>query len=451
MGRIEGSSHVGSPYRGDPLLPRPGCDSRQPVTNACPPPAPAARIPAVPVRRPRSAWSGRLLIALAGALAVAWASPASAQAPLRKIAELRLSILGISATVEPANPAVPKNTPAGLRVVVRSGERELSLLETAAVFGAGFEIQGDLTGPGLSKTLALPVHPGPAGRPDRPGRHPAGPHPAPRPPDPPTPGAARLGGLLRRQPPHHRPRAPRLRPDPAAGRPPGHRAGAGDLGQDAPAHPRRDQGAGDRPRGRRLRRLRVRPRPQARVRDRGHDVPGRLQPRRRRAAADDQPPAGTRPPGPRHAPAHHRPGPLPGGRRRRRRRGGAGAEAAPPAERPGAHLDPERDRHPGQHRLPQVLLLRSALRGQRDPGGLGARGGPGDGDDRAAPGPGPRPRGHRGQPPRPADPGARREGDRPAADDGGARRGARRHGGHRRRRRDALAGWAGSGRVPPAR
>ena len=105
---------------------------------------------------------------LAGVLALSWAAPASAQAPLRKIAELRLSILGISAGVEPAHPAVPKNTPAGVRIVVRSGERELSLAETAAVFGAGFEIQGDLSGPGLSKTLALPYTPAPLDDPNDP-------------------------------------------------------------------------------------------------------------------------------------------------------------------------------------------------------------------------------------------------------------------------------------------
>ena len=46
---------------------------------------------------------------------------AHAQAPLRKIGELELSVLGLSAAPSPLNATVPKNTASGIRVVVTAG------------------------------------------------------------------------------------------------------------------------------------------------------------------------------------------------------------------------------------------------------------------------------------------------------------------------------------------
>jgi len=46
---------------------------------------------------------------------------ARAQAPLRKIGELELSVLGLTATPSPLNATVPKNTASGIRVVVNGG------------------------------------------------------------------------------------------------------------------------------------------------------------------------------------------------------------------------------------------------------------------------------------------------------------------------------------------
>ena len=90
-------------------------------------------------------------------LLLSWASaPSSAQTPLRKIGELELAVRGLSATVEPENPVVPKNVASAVRVVVRAGDRELTTAEAAEFLGPAFEVQGELSGPGLTATLSLP-------------------------------------------------------------------------------------------------------------------------------------------------------------------------------------------------------------------------------------------------------------------------------------------------------
>ena len=94
---------------------------------------------------------------LAAFLLAGSAVPAEAQAPRRKIGELRLSLLGISAGVDPANPVVPKNTPAGVRVVVRAGTGELSLADVVGLFGPGFTLEAEISGPGLPRAITLPV------------------------------------------------------------------------------------------------------------------------------------------------------------------------------------------------------------------------------------------------------------------------------------------------------
>ena len=93
---------------------------------------------------------------LAGVLGLLVALPVAAEPPLRKIGEMELSLLGLSATVQPENPVVPKNVASAVRIVVRAGERELSASETADFLGAGFEVQAELSGPGLTQTLSLP-------------------------------------------------------------------------------------------------------------------------------------------------------------------------------------------------------------------------------------------------------------------------------------------------------
>jgi hypothetical protein len=49
------------------------------------------------------------------------ASSISAQTPLRKIGEMDLSIVGVSAIVDPPRLTVPKNIPTGLPITVRGG------------------------------------------------------------------------------------------------------------------------------------------------------------------------------------------------------------------------------------------------------------------------------------------------------------------------------------------
>ncbi len=105
---------------------------------------------------------GHRAIAGVGLLAALLSSlPALAQAP-RKIGELQLSLVGLSARLDPPNPAVPKNTAAGVRVVVEAGGRVLEPAEVAAFLDSGFEVQAELSGPGLNSTLTLPGPEAPA-------------------------------------------------------------------------------------------------------------------------------------------------------------------------------------------------------------------------------------------------------------------------------------------------
>jgi hypothetical protein len=91
------------------------------------------------------------------AVALAGAVPGFAQTPTRKLGQLRLSVVGVSATLDPGSPVVPKNTASGVRVVVRSGDVELSAADVATFLGtAGYKVEALLSGPGLPFTVALP-------------------------------------------------------------------------------------------------------------------------------------------------------------------------------------------------------------------------------------------------------------------------------------------------------
>jgi hypothetical protein len=102
------------------------------------------------LRAPAARASRAALVAV-----LATASPALAQAPLRQIGQMKLSVLGVSATVDPLNPTVPKNIEAGVRIVVSVGGAPASLPDAARFFGVGFTIQGELSGPGLTETQTL--------------------------------------------------------------------------------------------------------------------------------------------------------------------------------------------------------------------------------------------------------------------------------------------------------
>ena len=84
------------------------------------------------------------------------ASLLHAQTTLRKIGELRLPVQSISATVSPANPTIPKNTAAGVRIVVSTASGPLNSADVAQFLGGAFEVHGELSGPGLVGTITLP-------------------------------------------------------------------------------------------------------------------------------------------------------------------------------------------------------------------------------------------------------------------------------------------------------
>ena len=97
----------------------------------------------------------RGLIAVAVALGAA--SPAFAQAPTRKLGQLRLSVVGVSATLDPLEPVVPKNIASAVRIVVTSGETQMNAGELATFLGtAGYKVEALLSGPGLPFTISLP-------------------------------------------------------------------------------------------------------------------------------------------------------------------------------------------------------------------------------------------------------------------------------------------------------
>ena len=93
------------------------------------------------------------LVALANGLLPA---PAAAQAPLRKIGEMELQLAGLGAVLDPVNPVVPKNTPAGVQVIVRAGGRQLTAAEVETLVGGSFFIEAELNGPGLPRTITTP-------------------------------------------------------------------------------------------------------------------------------------------------------------------------------------------------------------------------------------------------------------------------------------------------------
>ena len=92
----------------------------------------------------------------AGALALTLALAAPSEAQFRKIGEMELRLSGMSATPENLEPVVPKNTPGGVRIIVRAGGVDLSLTDLSRFLGASFIVQGELSGPGFSQPISLP-------------------------------------------------------------------------------------------------------------------------------------------------------------------------------------------------------------------------------------------------------------------------------------------------------
>jgi hypothetical protein len=100
-------------------------------------------------RRP---WAGFV----GAALVLAATAHAQAQTATHRLGRLKLSVLGISAGIEPLAPVVPKNTASGVRIVVRGGGEELPAAEVARLLGSEFRVEAELSGPGLPQTVTLP-------------------------------------------------------------------------------------------------------------------------------------------------------------------------------------------------------------------------------------------------------------------------------------------------------
>ncbi len=88
--------------------------------------------------------------------AVLLGMPAQAQTALRKIGEMDLTLLGLTATVDNPAPVVPKNTPSGIRVIFKAGTTQLSDADVARFLGGSFQVQAELSGPGI-QTVTLPL------------------------------------------------------------------------------------------------------------------------------------------------------------------------------------------------------------------------------------------------------------------------------------------------------
>jgi hypothetical protein len=86
--------------------------------------------------------------------------PAWTQTTPVKIGQLDLTVGGLSATVTPAQPVIPKNISSGVQFVVTLNGQSLTPTAVAQYLGGSFQIQGEYSGPGLSQTVEVPQSPG---------------------------------------------------------------------------------------------------------------------------------------------------------------------------------------------------------------------------------------------------------------------------------------------------
>jgi hypothetical protein len=98
----------------------------------------------------------RANLALLGAFLLAAFSPAWTQTAPVKIGQLDLTVGGLSATVTPAQPVIPKNVSSGVQIVVMLNGQTLTPSAVAQYLGGPFQIQGEYSGPGLSQTVDVP-------------------------------------------------------------------------------------------------------------------------------------------------------------------------------------------------------------------------------------------------------------------------------------------------------
>ncbi len=96
---------------------------------------------------------------LLGAVVLAAVVSAFGQTTPVKIGQLDLTVGGLSATVTPAQPVIPKNISSGVQIVVTLNGQTLTPSAVAQYLGGSFQIQGEYSGPGLSQTVDVPQSP----------------------------------------------------------------------------------------------------------------------------------------------------------------------------------------------------------------------------------------------------------------------------------------------------
>src|SRR5689334_15566620 len=75
---------------------------------------------------------------------------------LTRVGSFDVSLAGLSATVDPAEPVVPKNTESGVHIVVQRGDHQLTPVEATASLGGAFSVRATLSGPGLDRPITIP-------------------------------------------------------------------------------------------------------------------------------------------------------------------------------------------------------------------------------------------------------------------------------------------------------
>lgn len=101
----------------------------------------------------------RTVLRLLGAFVFAATLPAWTQTTPVTIGQLDLTVGGLSATVTPAQPVIPKNISSGVQIVVTLNGQTLTPTAVAQYLGGSFQIQGEYSGPGLSQTVTVPQSP----------------------------------------------------------------------------------------------------------------------------------------------------------------------------------------------------------------------------------------------------------------------------------------------------
>ena len=86
-------------------------------------------------------------------LVVCAAASLQAQQP-RKIGEMELALVGLSASVDGARPAIPKNVASGVKILISGGGSTLAPGAAARLLGT-FTVKGELSGPSLGETVTV--------------------------------------------------------------------------------------------------------------------------------------------------------------------------------------------------------------------------------------------------------------------------------------------------------